>query len=120
MAAAGAGSGASPASGAEARAAGRASPGGLWPAFRSLVSARTWLAVIHLLAGLFIGIFSFTVAVTGAALGIGLLPLFLAGIPVLVAVIWLSGQFARAERARFAVLLGTDIPGPRSEERRVG
>jgi signal transduction histidine kinase len=76
------------------------------------VSARTWLAVIHLLAGLFIGVVSFTLAVVGAALGIGLLPLFLLGIPVLVAVIWLSGQFARAERARFAVLLGTDIPGP--------
>jgi signal transduction histidine kinase len=31
---------------------------------------------------------------------------------VLVAVIWLAGMFARAERARFAVLLGTEIPGP--------
>jgi hypothetical protein len=76
------------------------------------VSPRTWLALIHLLAGLVIGIVSFTVAVTGATLGVALLPLFLVGIPVLVAVLWLSGQFARAERARFVVLLGTDIPGP--------
>src|SRR5262249_19972883 len=45
-------------------------------------------------------------------LGIALLPVFLVGIAVLVAVIWLAGLFARAERARFAVLLGTEIPGP--------
>jgi signal transduction histidine kinase len=78
----------------------------------ALVSPRTWLAVIHLLAGLVIGIISFTVVVTGLSLGIALLPLFLVGIPVLVAVIWLAGLGARAERARFALLLGTEIPGP--------
>jgi signal transduction histidine kinase len=78
----------------------------------ALVSPRTWLAVIHLLAGLVIGIVSFTVVVTGIGLGIALLPVFLVGIAVLVAVIWLAGMFARAERARFAVLLGTEIPGP--------
>ena len=113
MAAAGAGSGAPPGAGAEAlAAAGLASPGGARSVLGALVSPRTWLAVIHLLAGLVIGIVSFTVVVTGFSLGIALLPVFLVGIAVLVAVIWLAGMFARAERARFAVLLGTEIPGP--------
>jgi signal transduction histidine kinase len=112
MAAAGAGSGAPPGAGAEALAAGLASPGGLRSVLGALVSPRTWLAVIHLLAGLVIGMVSFTVVVTGISLGIALLPVFLVGIAVLVAVIWLAGLFARAERARFAVLLGTEIPGP--------
>jgi signal transduction histidine kinase len=113
MAAAGTGSGAPPGAGAEAlAAAGLASPGGARSVLGALVSPRTWLAVIHLLAGLVIGIVSFTVVVTGISLGIALLPVFLVGIAVLVAVIWLAGMFARAERARFAVLLGTEIPGP--------
>ena len=113
MAAAGTGSGAPPGAGAEAlAAAGLASPGGARSVLGALVSPRTWLAVIHLLAGLVIGIVSFTVVVTGISLGIALLPVFLVGIAVLAAVIWLAGLFARAERARFAVLLGTEIPGP--------
>jgi signal transduction histidine kinase len=113
MAAAGAGSGTPPGAGAEAlAAAGLASPGGARSVLGALVSPRTWLAVIHLLAGLVIGIVSFTVVVTGISLGIALLPVFLVGIAVLVAVIWLAGLFARAERARFAVLLGTEIPSP--------
>jgi signal transduction histidine kinase len=113
MAAAGAGSGASPGAGAETLAAvGLAPPGGLRSVLGALVSPRTWLAVIHLLAGLVIGLVSFTVVVTGISLGIALLPVFLVGIAVLVAVVWLAGLFARAERARFAVLLGAEIPGP--------
>jgi signal transduction histidine kinase len=85
---------------------------GAGSALAALVSPRTWLAVIHLMAGLVIGIVAFTVLVTGISLGIGLLPVFLVGIPVLVGVIWMAGLGARAERARFAVLLGVDIPPP--------
>jgi signal transduction histidine kinase len=112
MAAPGAGSGAPPGAGAQALAAGLAPPGGLRPVLGAVVSPRTWLAFIHLLAGLVIGLVSFTVVVTGIGLGIALLPVFLVGIAVLVAVIWLAGLFARAERARFALLLGAEIPGP--------
>jgi signal transduction histidine kinase len=126
MAAAGAGSGAPPGAGTEPLAAGQpspgagadpvvavlGSPGGLRSVLGALVSPRTWLAVIHLLAGLVIGLVSFTVVVTGISLGIALLPVFLVGIPVLVAVIWLAGLGARAERARFVVLLGAEIPAP--------
>ncbi|HEY7015653.1 MAG TPA: sensor domain-containing protein [Streptosporangiaceae bacterium] len=78
----------------------------------SVVSARTWLAVIHLLVGLFLGTVAFTVVVTGAALGVALLVVALVGLPVLWGVLLLAGWFARAERARFALLLGERIPDP--------
>src|SRR5262245_25873073 len=106
------GAGVSPTAGVETLAAGRRSPGGLLSVLGALVSPRTWLAVIHLLVGLVIGLVSFMVVVIGISLGIALLPLFLVGIPVLVAVIWLAGQGARVERARFALLLGAEIPAP--------
>jgi len=113
MAAAGAGSGVPPGTGAEATADGRASPGGDLPsALVAVVSPQTWLAVIHVLAGLVIGLVSFTVVVVGISVGIGLVPLFLVGIPVLVAVVWVANLGARVERARFALLLGVDIPAP--------
>jgi len=76
-----------------------------------IASARTWLAVIHLLAGFVLGMLSFTLLITGAAIGVALLPLFLSGVPVLIAVRWLCGQFCRSERARFNVLLGVRISG---------
>ena len=113
MAAAGAGSGVPPGTGAEVTADGRASPGGDLPsALVAVVSPQTWLAVIHVLAGLVIGLVSFTVVVVGISVGIGLVPLFLVGIPVLVAVVWVANLGARVERARFALLLGVDIPAP--------
>jgi signal transduction histidine kinase len=92
-------------------APGRRAAGHPVSALHATVSARTWLAVIHLVAGFFIGMVGFIVVLTGLALGIGLLPAFLAGVPVLIATLWFSRLFARAERARFALLLGTDIPG---------
>src|SRR5215831_20199245 len=112
MAAAGAGSGALPGAGTEPVAVGRPSPGGPRSVLGALVSPRTWLAFIHLLAVVVIGLVAFLVVLVGIGLGIGLMPLFLVGIPVLVAVIWLTGVGARAERARFAVLLGVVIPAP--------
>jgi signal transduction histidine kinase len=78
----------------------------------AVVSARTWLAVIHLLVGLFVGLAAFTVVLTGTVLGFGLLIVALAGIPILWAVLLLASWFARAERARFALLLGERIPDP--------
>jgi signal transduction histidine kinase len=80
---------------------------------RAVVSARTWLAVIHLNAGFWVGVVTFTVALTGLVTGIALLPVFLTGVPVLAGTFWLCLWMARAERARFALLLGEDIPvGP--------
>jgi signal transduction histidine kinase len=77
---------------------------------RDLVSPRTWLAMIHHLAGLFLGIAIFSLVVTGLSLGVGLLPLALLGVPVLGALMWLAQGFAWAERARFAFFLDKRIP----------
>jgi signal transduction histidine kinase len=77
---------------------------------RGLVSARTWLAFTHHLAGLVLAIVSFTLVVTGLALGVGLLPLALAGLPVLGLTTRFADGFAAVERARFALLLGAEFP----------
>jgi signal transduction histidine kinase len=80
----------------------------VWPVF----SARTWLAIVHLLAGLLIGLIAGIVVIVGIGVGVSLVPLFLVGVPVLASVFWLCAQFARAERARFALLLGGNIAAP--------
>src|SRR5712692_5708452 len=101
------GAGAGPAAGVPAGSAygngvarGRGSLGRLLRrAAAPVVSAQTWLAVIHLTAGVVAGALAF-----GVVLALGL--------PVLVAALWLCLQFGRAERARFAVTLGVHIPAP--------
>jgi len=77
---------------------------------RGLVSPRTWLAFIHHVAGLIVAIVVFVVVVTGLALSVGLLPLALAGLPVLGVTVRFAGLAAVAERARFGLLLGIAIP----------
>jgi signal transduction histidine kinase len=119
------GAGAGPAAGAPSSAPGGApaQPGaapagrGYWTAwvvraFRPVVSAQTWLGLSHLLAGVLTGAVVFPFVVACTTLGIGLLWLFLAGVPVLVAALWMGTLFARAERARFEVTLGARIPAP--------
>ena len=78
-----------------------------------LVSAPTWLALIHLMAGVATGALAFGVIVALALAGLGTLWLFLIGLPVLVAALWLGLQFGRAERARFLVMLGVNVPAAR-------
>jgi hypothetical protein len=56
---------------------------GLPGALRDVVSPSTWLAVIHLLWGLFVGLAGCVVAVTGIAVGLGTVPAALIGIPIL-------------------------------------
>src|SRR5580693_6474115 len=74
-----------------------------------LVSARTWLALIHHLVGLFLGCAAIFVVTFGLGFGAGLLVL-LVGVPVLGLTLRLNDWFGRAERARFALLLGVRIP----------
>jgi signal transduction histidine kinase len=76
----------------------------------AVVSARTWLAVVHLFAGLAVGVVAFALVVTGLAAGTATLAVFLLGLGVFAAVFWLAGLIARFERARFALLLGAGIP----------
>jgi len=77
------------------------------------VCAQAWLATIHLLANLPVGLVMFVPIVVGVTLGLGLLPLFLLGIPVLFLTVGLAELFARFERGRFAVTLGERIADPR-------
>jgi signal transduction histidine kinase len=90
----------------------RSVAGALLRALRPLVAARTWLAFIHVLAGVVTGAFALPMVLAGTALGIATVWLFLIGLQVLVAMLWLSLRFAQAERARFAVTLGEHIPAP--------
>jgi signal transduction histidine kinase len=75
-----------------------------------LVSARTWLAMTQHLAGLFIGSVAIFVFTFGLGFGFGGVFLGLVGIPLLGITLRLADWFARAERARFAFLLGVAIP----------
>ena len=84
---------------------------------RDLVSPRTWLAMTNHLAGLVIGLAVFTVFVVGYSLGFSLLVLALVGLPLLGATLRLGEWFARAERARLALMLGVRIPAWPAEGR---
>jgi signal transduction histidine kinase len=77
-----------------------------------VVSAQTWLAVIHLVAGVATGALAFAVVVAIGLLGLATVWFFLLGLPILAAALWLCLQFGRAERARFAATLGVHIPAP--------
>jgi signal transduction histidine kinase len=77
---------------------------------RGLVSARTWLAFTHHVAGLVIGVVSFAVVVVVFVAGLALIPLALVGLPVIGVAVRFATAVAAAERARFALLLGRDLP----------
>jgi signal transduction histidine kinase len=85
---------------------------------RGLVSARTWLAFTHHVAGLVLSIASFTVVVAGLAVGLATMPLALAGLPVIGVTTRFSTGFAAVERARFALLLDTELPRWPADPRR--
>jgi signal transduction histidine kinase len=77
-----------------------------------IVSAETWLAVIHLMTGAITGAVALAMVIALTAIGVTTVWFFLAGLPVLVTMLWLCLQFGRFERARFAVLLGVRLPVP--------
>jgi len=64
----------------------------------------------HHLAGLILGLAAIFIVVFGLTFGVGGLLIALVGLPLLGVTIRVAGWFARAERARFAFLLGTRIP----------
>src|SRR6201996_9295437 len=82
---------------------------------RGLVSARTWLAFTHHVAGLCLAIVSFTIVVTGLASGVALLPLALAGLPVLGLTFRFAGGVRGGRRAEFPPPPGP--PHPRRARR---
>ncbi|HVT71125.1 MAG TPA: sensor domain-containing protein, partial [Trebonia sp.] len=76
---------------------------------RGLVSARTWLAFVHHLLGMVIGLVSVTVVVVFLTLGLALTPLALAGLPVIGIAVRFAGFLGCAESMRFATLLGREV-----------
>jgi signal transduction histidine kinase len=90
-----------------------ARPVRLGAAQRGQRAAETWLATIHLLTDLPMGVLMFIPVIVGLSLSLGLLPLFLLGIPILLITMSVSTGLARLERARFAITLGERIPDPR-------
>ena len=79
---------------------------------REVVSPDAWLTTTHLLLGLWIGLVTFIPTVVLLSLSVGLLPLFLLGVPLLGVTLWLTRLLGRLERGRFRLVLGVDIPEP--------
>jgi signal transduction histidine kinase len=74
-----------------------------------LLSPRTWLAYIHHLTGLVVGLAAAVAVIVFMALGVVGIPLMLIGIPILGLTMRGATAFARFERARFGFFLGTRI-----------
>ncbi len=77
-----------------------------------VVSARTWLAMVYLVSGLPLALAGFLLAVLGTVLGVILLPLALAGLPVLVGTLVACGYLGALERSRVALMLDEMVPAP--------
>ena len=86
-------------------------PNPLVRALRAPFELRTWKETIHLLLNMPIGIATFTIVVTGFALGFGLL-ITLIGIPILIAMLYVSRAMGWFERGRAKLLLDVDVPSP--------
>jgi signal transduction histidine kinase len=80
---------------------------------RGLVSPYTWLATIHLLSDMPIGVATFTSMMVLLVLAVALLPVALAGVPVLFAAVYAARGWAALERLRFRLTLGVEIVPPR-------
>jgi signal transduction histidine kinase len=79
------------------------------PAEQAPFVLRVLLRAVMPLTDLVSAITWFVVAVTGVALSVGLLPAFLVGILVFIALGWVTRWFSIAERARIRFFLGIEI-----------
>ena len=79
-------------------------------AIRDVVSPRTWLAFTHHVAGFVVGLAACIAVIVLLAVGVCLVPFCLAGVPVIGLMLRGLEWFARFERARFELFLGTRIP----------
>jgi signal transduction histidine kinase len=82
---------------------------------RPYVSARTWLAVAYLLAGLPIGVAGAMVLAMGLPFAVVLMALALSGIPALAIILAVIDQLCRLQRACTAALAGVPVPAPPPE-----
>jgi hypothetical protein len=72
--------------------------------------------MVYLLSGIPLSAVVFSLAVTGLALGVGLLPLALLGLPVLALTLQGCRAFGAFERARVSLMLG-EVASRRSKRR---
>jgi signal transduction histidine kinase len=68
--------------------------------------------MVYLLTGIPVSATVFSLAVTGLALSVGLLPLALLGVPVLILTLQGCRAFGAFERARVLLMLGEVVPAP--------
>jgi signal transduction histidine kinase len=80
---------------------------------------RPLLELAYVALGLFFGVLTFTLTITGLALSIGLLPAFLLGLPVLVATVYVVHGLAVMERRRAGLFLDVELL-PRAMSHRAG
>jgi signal transduction histidine kinase len=78
---------------------------------------RSLPATLYLVSGSVVALVVSIVLPTGIALGVGLVPVFLVGIPVLLLTMELWHLLARGERSRAALVLGEPIETPAPMER---
>lgn len=78
--------------------------------FWVITRPRSYLNILYLLLGLPLGTLYFTVLVTGFSLGIGLMVVALVGIPILIALWYVTHAFLRLERSLTSGLLGVQVP----------
>ena len=81
------------------------------PVLKTMWGPRTWLSLAYVVLGLPFGIVTFTVTVTGFALGFGLIPLFLLGLVILWAMAYVVRGLAVMERGRATLFLDVELPG---------
>jgi signal transduction histidine kinase len=74
-------------------------------------ATRPLLELAYLVTGLFAGVVTFTATVTLLALSVGLLPVFLLGVPVAGLAILVVHGLAAMERRRAATFLDVELPG---------
>ncbi|MCF2532523.1 sensor histidine kinase [Yinghuangia soli] len=83
------------------------------PSFwRAPFSARVWGETMHLTLNLFVGILGFIHVVVFVALGIGLTPLFLMGLPLIGATVMACRGWGTLERGRAKALMGEVVGKP--------
>lgn len=73
--------------------------------------ARPLLELGYLVVGFWLAVVAFVLTVVGLALSVGLLPVFLLGLPLLGAVVHVVHWLATVERRRLAVFLDVELPG---------
>ncbi len=78
--------------------------------FLSVIRPQSYRNIFYLLFSFPLGIIYFTFAITGLSVGVGLIPAFLIGIPILMFVLLTSKRIMSFERGLVSVYLKLELP----------